>query len=125
VDFMADPRASLLAYDPGAKIQIRLDATATIHTEDAIVDEAWAGAQRMSRVCYGTMPAPGADIPAGSAFTLPEAEDQSLAAGRVNFAAIRFHVSALELLFLAAEGHRRARFTWMQRAHRRARWLVP
>jgi pyridoxamine 5'-phosphate oxidase len=53
-----DNRLSLLVYDPGAKIQIRVEGRATIHTNDAIADAAWGASRSFSQICYGSAPQP-------------------------------------------------------------------
>jgi hypothetical protein len=121
-EIAADPRIHLHAYDPGAKVQLRLAGHATLHHDDAIADAAWAASRAMSRVCYGTEPAPGSAITTPDAFRLP-AEDAT-DPGRVHFAAVVIHVARLEWLYLAFGGHRRALFTWADGALT-ARWLAP
>ena len=51
-------------------------------------------------------------LKAAGDFSLP-AEDDEIAAGRENFSAVVIAVEALEWLFLAHSGHRRARFEGM------------
>jgi hypothetical protein len=122
-ELRADPRLALLGYDPGAKIQLRLEGTATLHTEGPVADEAWAGSPPASRICYGTAPAPGEPVAQGGGFALPASPDE-VAAGRENFCAVLVTVERLEFLYLALEGHRRARFSW-DRQRAEAEWLVP
>ncbi|KQT18872.1 pyridoxamine 5'-phosphate oxidase [Methylobacterium sp. Leaf399] len=115
--------AALHAYDRDTKIQIRVSGQARLHTDDALADAAWAGSMAMSRVCYGTVPAPGARIAAGDAYTLPEAEE-AVALGRANFCAVQVRAEALEFLYLDRRGHRRAGF-FRDGAGWDGRWLVP
>jgi pyridoxamine 5'-phosphate oxidase len=118
-----EPRVALHAYDPGAKLQVRLDGRAVLHAEDAVTDAAWEAALPMSRVVYGVAPGPGTPIPEGDAYALPE--DEEAAHGeRANFRVALVTVERLDFLYLAYEGHRRARFTWEGGALR-ATWLVP
>lgn len=125
-EYHADPRVALLGYDVGDKAQIRIEGRARLHHDDAIAEAAWASSQRMSRACYGTKPAPGSAIADGNAFTLPDAQDEAaLALGRENFAALVITAESLEWLYLAFEGHRRARFTWDERGAVTSEWLVP
>jgi pyridoxamine 5'-phosphate oxidase len=120
----ADGRAALHFYDPGVKIQIRVSGTATLHTSDAAADAAWTGSRVFSRQCYGIAPGPGTGIAMGGGFSLPDVTDDATAAGRANFAAITIGVARLEWLYLAAAGHRRARFAWDSGALD-AGWLAP
>ncbi|MBN8535334.1 MAG: pyridoxamine 5'-phosphate oxidase family protein [Rhizobiales bacterium] len=125
-DIAAEPRVSVLAYDPASKIQLRLNGQATLHHADHIADAAWQGSQRMSRACYGTMPGPGSVIGQGSAFSLPDTSDETaLETGRANFVAMLVRVERLEWLYLAYEGHRRAQFEWNADGKVSARWLAP
>lgn len=109
-ELAADPHLSFAFYDSHARIQIRVETRAHVHADDATADAAWAGSQRMSRVCYGVTPAPGTPIPSADEFHLPD-NDETIAAGRSNFTAIVCTIMNLEYLFLRHEGHQRARFT--------------
>jgi pyridoxamine 5'-phosphate oxidase len=120
-EIAARPRISCLFYDPEGRIQLRVDGMASLHLDDAIADAAWASSQRMSRVCYGTAPAPGTPLASPDAFALPE-DDAAIAAGRAHFAAVVVTAERLEWLFLRHEGHRRAAFDLGSGA---AEWLAP
>lgn len=122
-ELRAEPRMGIHVYDPGARIQIRLAATATLHVDDAMADNAWQASQPMSRVCYGTEPGPGTIIGEGGAFSLPSGPDE-VAAGRPNFVAATGIIDELEWLHLAASGHRRALFRW-DGTGCQASWLAP
>jgi pyridoxamine 5'-phosphate oxidase len=119
-----DNRISLHFYDPGSKIQLRLEGTAEINTHNALADAAWAGSRVFSRQCYGIVPGPGTTIGNGQDFSLPETTDTATAAGRTNFCAVTVHVERLEWLYLASSGHRRALFRWDEGTFD-ARWLAP
>lgn len=114
--------AALHGYDSAAKIQIRASGPARLHTDDALAEAAWAGSRAMSRVCYGADPAPGAVLPTGGAYALPDAET-ALTTGRPNFCAVVVEVARLEFLFLDRRGHRRA--AWMRADGWRGCWLAP
>ena len=116
-DILARPRASLLGYDPGQRVQVRVDGHATLHADDAVADAGWAASRDFSRMCYGIDPAPGQPI------TTPPPAPLDAEAGRPNFAVIRLRFDRLEWLWLAAAGHQRALFTWEDGP--RATWLVP
>ena len=117
-----DPRVSLTGYDAGSKIQIRVEGTATLHVDDAVADMAWAASRPFSRVCYGTVPSPGTLLGGGGDFALPAA-DAEIEAGRANFSTVVIRVHALEWLYLAHAGHRRARFD--VQAGQGGVWLTP
>ena len=115
--------AALQAYDPAQKIQIRIDGTAELHTDDALAESAWTGSQARSRVCYGIAPGPGTALAEGGAYTQPDA-DEALRVGRENFAAVTVQAERLEFLYLHHGGHRRARWLrgdagWVET------WLAP
>jgi pyridoxamine 5'-phosphate oxidase len=116
-----DGRMALTGYDHGQKIQVRLEGRATLHTDDAHADAAWEGSRSFSRVCYGVQPGPGVGIANGGDFALPSA-DEDIAAGRANFCAVRLQAETLEWLYLAHDGHRRARFDLAGGA---GGWLAP
>jgi hypothetical protein len=116
-----DPRVALHVYDQAGKFQMRVEGTASVHHDDAIADEAWLSSRPMSRVCYGTSPAPGMVIPDGGAFSVPPPEETD--PGRANFAAVVVAMERLETLYLAFSGHRRAAFRLM--GDPAATWLVP
>ena len=112
-----DPRASVTFYDGGAKLQARMDGTAAVHRPGSpVADAAWEATRAFSRTCYRVEPAAGTALDAGDAYAHPERED----GGRANFVALTLDVASMEVLFLAAAGHRRALFTGGER-----RWLVP
>ncbi len=121
-ELAANPLVALTGYDAGAKIQIRIEGRASLHVDDAVADAAWASARPFSRICYGTAPAPGTMQEAAGDFSLPS-EDAEIAAGRENFSAVVIEVEALEWLFLAHAGHRRARFGGTSAAG--GVWLTP
>jgi hypothetical protein len=111
-----DPRVSWHFYAPELKLQLRLKASATAHFDDQVADDAWAKSSLSSRRCYLAPSSPGAECAQPSP-NLPEyllgrvpTLEESLP-GRENFAAISTVVDEMDWLWLAADGHRRARFT--------------
>ena len=118
-----DPRLAVHFYDATAKIQLRLDGIATLHRNDDVADSAWAATRSFSRQCYGITPGPGVKLTDGKDFTLPETTDEATAPGRVNFCPVTVEIKSMEWLYLAASGHRRARFSWNESMS--AQWLTP
>ena len=118
------PSVSLLFYDAHAKLQLRLAGTAVLHRDDATARAAWAASRPQSRLCYEQAAAPGEPM----ASPLPDVPvDQRFAAtdgGLENFAVLMVTVDAVEWLYLAIEGHRRARWTWQNDAWT-GTWLAP
>jgi pyridoxamine 5'-phosphate oxidase len=123
------PVVSVLGYDPAAKIQIRVSGIATIESEGAAANAAWAASNPSSRRCYLAEPGPGSisehpssGLPASVENRVPDiAETES---GRANFAVMIVTLDSLEWLYLAHDGHRRARFVREDRAWRGV-WLIP
>lgn len=121
-EIAANPACALMAYDAAAKIQIRVEGRAALHTGDAVAEAAWAGSRTMSRVCYGSQPAPGTALPAGNAYSLPDEADAAI--GRPHFAAVLVRAERLDFLYLDRRGHRRA--AWHRReAGWHGAWLAP
>ena len=114
-----DPRCALHLYDAGAQVQIRLEGAARLHLDDAVADAAWEASRPFSRLCYAITPAPGTPVPA------PPPTPREQADGRAHFGVIMLGFHSLEWLWLAAEGHRRARFAWDAAGAMEATWLVP
>jgi 3-hydroxyisobutyrate dehydrogenase len=111
----ANGLASVLAFDPEAKIQLRLRGAARIETSGPVADAAWAAASEYARRCYLAVGAPGSPaerpgsgLPAEVEGIRPS-EDQLLPA-RENFAVLLIEPLSLDWLYLAHDGHRRAQF---------------
>ena len=120
---LARAPCALHAYDPKAKVQIRIEGRASLHTDDAVAEAAWAGSQPMSRVCYGIDPAPGTALARGGAYAQPDPE-AALVIGRPNFCVIRVRAEVLDFLYLDRRGHRRAGWTRGETGWT-GTWLVP
>jgi pyridoxine/pyridoxamine 5'-phosphate oxidase len=115
------PAIALHAYDPGAKVQIRLSGTAVLHPFGSdLAASAWRQSQAMSRLCYGQIAAPGSTVDDPQA-ALEGATDE---AAERNFVAVLTTVTRLEWLYLAHAGHRRALFSWESDTPS-AVWLAP
>lgn len=127
----ANGMASVLAFDPQAKIQLRLRGPARIETAGPVADAAWAAASEYARRCYLAVGAPGlpADRP-GSGLPaevegIRPSEEQLLPA-RENFAVLLIEPMSLDWLYLAHDGHRRAQFTRSEAGQDwQGTWLIP
>lgn len=127
----AEPRVSLLLYDPGARLQLRIAGLARADHDGAVADRAWADANLFARRCYTAPVAPGAladgptsGLPAELEKREPTAEESL--AGRRNFATILLVAHRLEFLHLAVTGHRRGAFDWDEQTKQWiGQWLVP
>lgn len=111
----ADAPVSWLLYDPGRKVQLRLEGRARVHAGDALADERWRSSAAGSRRCYLVEPGPGAVL-ARAGSTLPQGlrdrrpEPEETEPGRGNFAVVAAGIERIDWLHLTADGHRRARF---------------
>lgn len=121
-ELATDPRAMVVAYDAKSKVQLRLSGNIHVHHGDALATAAWAETRSHSRQGYRVAQSPG------SALALPQDADfqraRDIECGAEHFAVLRMVVQRLEWLYLAAGGHRRARFDWSG-ADRQSQWLVP
>ena len=107
------PFAALHVWDAAARLQMRLEATATILTgPDAAV--VWAGVPDASRQSYGSQPASGRPI--------AEALDYARQPDPASFAILRLTVQTIDALHLGPH-HRRARFD--RHAGWAGIWLAP
>lgn len=112
----AQGSASVLAFDPEAKVQLRLSGAARVEVSGAIADAAWAAASEYARRCYLAMAAPGTPTAEAGSGLPTEVEgirpnEQQLLPARANFAVLLIEPTALDWLYLAHDGHRRAQFT--------------
>ena len=122
-EISADPRVAMHFYDTPKKVQLRINGRATLHRDDELADMAWRATRLFSRACYRVAAMPGAAVENPHALSSNDDTDD-LEAGRENFAAISVSIDCLEWLYLAARGHRRARFSWINGAVE-GTWLVP
>ena len=122
-EFAVNSAVQVLAYDPGRKIQLRLSGRALVHHAGDYARAAWQRSQPQSQLCYRQDAAPGsqgAPPPANPGMLLePAAHD-----GEQNFAAVEIVIEEMDWLYLAAQGHRRARFRWPD-GRLYAVWLAP
>lgn len=119
-ELSADPRIQLLTYDAGNKIQLRVSGRAALHSGDTIATQAWQRSQTMSQQCYRQALNPGAISADPIAALAPGDHD-----GQANFVAVMMSVDAIEWLYLAHGGHRRARFAWGTDGAVASQWLAP
>lgn len=114
-----EPRATVLFYDHGAKVQVRVAAVATLYRGDEVTRSIWSGMRDFSKACYRQREAPGEALgepaPLGDPFTDAEGYD--------NFVVVGLAVTGFEWLYLAASGHRRAAITYHPAPS--ATWLAP
>ena len=122
-DVSENSDATLLGYDPGLKIQLKLHGSIDTHYQDNIADLAWRDSQEMSKVCYSISESPGKEIDDPRKYDV-DSENINLNEGYKNFAVINFHFNSLEFLYLMSSGHRRSIHVW-EAEELISSWMVP
>mgnify|MGYP003319924445 FL=1 len=122
-DVSENSDATLLGYDPGLKIQLKLHGSIDTHYQDNIADLAWKDSQEMSKVCYSISESPGKEIDDPGKYDV-DSENINIDEGYKNFAVINFHFNSLEFLYLRSSGHRRSIHVW-ETEELRSNWMVP
>ena len=120
-------KASLLFYDKEEKIQLRVKVECEINNQNYVTEASWEKTQHISRRCYLTDSPPGtiSENPTSGMiskledfdYTMEQSED-----GYKNFTVIKCYIKSIEWLYLAAKGHRRAKFDIK---NNKEYWLVP
>ena len=120
-------KASLLFYDKEEKIQLRVKVECEINNQNSVTEASWKKTQHISRRCYLTDSPPGtvSENPTSGMiskledfdYTMEQSED-----GYKNFTVIKCNIKSIEWLYLAAKGHRRAKFDL---ENNKNNWLVP
>ncbi len=116
---VADPRAALHGWDATRRIQIRGDGR-VLPGDRPRTERAWAALPDKSRSTYKVANPPGAPIARPEQSAADVGDEQAKAVFRV----LLFRFDSLEVLSLAREGHRRARFRWPD-GRLEATWLAP
>ena len=119
--------ASMLFYDKEEKIQVRLKVECTINHNNEITKESWKKTGHISRKCYLVENGPGTESPKPTSGLKPELDNfeftmEQSEEGYKNFTVIQCKIKTIEWLYLAAKGHRRARF---EVDNNKEYWLVP
>ena len=114
-------------YNKKRKIQVRAEGIATVHKDNELTKEAWTKTQMMSRKCYLSPQAPGdfindsaSDLSKDMGNEIPTYEQSEV--GYKNFCVIESKIKSFEWLYLASQGHRRAKFMLDEN---KSTWLVP
>ena len=120
-------KASMLFYDKEEKIQVRLKVECTINHDNEITKESWSKTGHISRKCYLVDNGPGTESSTPTSGLKPELDNfeftmEQSEKGYKNFTVIQCKISSIEWLYLAAKGHRRARF---EIENNKEYWLVP
>ena len=122
-----NPKASFLFYDKGLKIQVRLKVEAIINHDNDVTKQSWEKTQHISRKCYLVDNGPGTISDEPTSGLKPELDNfdytkEQSEEGYKNFTVIQCKIKSIEWLYLAAKGHRRARFDL---ENNKDNWLVP
>jgi len=120
-------KASLLFYDKEEKIQLRIKADCEINNQNSTTEESWKKTQHISRRCYLTDSPPGTVSENPTSGMISKLEDfdytmEQSEEGYKNFTVIKCSIQSIEWLYLAAKGHRRAKFDLKTNKNV---WLVP
>ena len=120
-------QASMLFYDKEEKIQVRLKVECTINHDNEITKESWLKTGHISRKCYLVDNGPGTESPTPTSGLKPKLDNfeftmEQSEKGYKNFTVIQCKIKSIEWLYLAAKGHRRARFDLETN---KDKWLIP
>ena len=122
-----NPKAAMLFYDKEEKIQVRLKIECVVNHNNDITKESWSKTQHISRKCYLVDNGPGSESEIPTSGLKPELDNfdytkEQSEEGYKNFTVIQCKIKFIEWLYLAAKGHRRARFDL---ENNKDTWLVP
>ena len=120
-------KASLLFYDKEEKIQLRVKVKCEVNNKNSTTEESWKKTQHISRRCYLTDSPPGTKSKNPTSGMISKLEDfdytiEQSEEGYKNFTVIKCKINSIEWLYLAAKGHRRAKFDL---ENNKNTWLVP
>lgn len=108
-ELLAQPACSLHIFDAGRRVQLRIEAHASLHTDDDIAEAQWAALRAGHRARRRRQEAAAAghgllDV------AIDDLDGLAEAGRREDFVAIALHVSAIEWQHIGSRGQRRARF---------------
>ena len=120
-------KAAMLFYDKEEKIQVRLKVECLVNRNNNVTKESWSKTQHISRKCYLVDNGPGTESDTPTSGLKPELDNfeftmEQSEEGYKNFTVIQCKIKKIEWLYLAAKGHRRARFDL---ENNKENWLVP
>ena len=122
-----NPKCSILFYGKEEKIQLRVKAECEVNYNNDVTKESWSKTQHISRKCYLVDNGPGSESKIPTSGLKPELDNfefnmEQSEEGYKNFTVIQCKIKSIEWLYLAAKGHRRARFDL---ENNKDTWLVP
>ena len=120
-------KASLVFYDKEEKIQLRVKVECGVNNQNSIAEESWKKTRHISRRCYLTDSPPGTSSNSPTSGMISKLEDfdytkEQSEEGYKNFTVIRCKIKSIEWLYIAAKGHRRAKFDFESN---KDTWLIP
>ena len=120
---------TMLFYDHGKKIQIKVSGKAEVNHKNDKAKIAWDNSRSFSKKCYVVEKAPGTPSDEPTSGYLPEHEnelpdDDLLQNGYNNFTLVEIQIHSIEWLYLHRQGHRRALFTSTNGSLNKE-WLTP
>lgn len=129
-EIIQNPQVSFLFYNFENRIQIRVNAKATLHTDDDVAEKAWAETGLNSRKTYMITQAPSSVTMAPSngleeKFISNDPSQDESQSGRENFCLVVAKVHTMDWLWLNSKGHRRAIFSYEADRQFSAQWLIP
>ncbi len=130
IQIMGDPRVAWVFYDVERRLQVRARGIAHVERDSSLAEEQWDRTSVVSRRCYMAPHAPSSVTPildVNIAEWLRPGRpsiEQTLPA-RDNFCVLVTRVDDLDAMELAADGHRRAGFTWNEQGSMRTEWRAP
>ena len=123
----SNKNAAMLFYDKEEKIQVRLKVECIVNHENEITKQSWLKTGHMSRKCYLVDHGPGTESDTPTSGLKPELDNfeftmEQSEVGYKNFTVIQCKIKSMEWLYLAAKGHRRAKFDL---ENNKDTWLIP
>jgi len=120
-------RAAMLFYDKEEKIQVRFKVECVVNYNNEVTKDSWSKTQHISRKCYLVDNGPGTESDTPTSGLKPELDNfeftmEQSEEGYKNFTVIQCKVKSIEWLYLAAKGHRRAKFDLETN---KDTWLIP
>ena len=124
-----NPQGTFLFYDKIEKIQLRIFGNVKINYQNNMTKNAWKKTVHMSRQCYLGENAPGSDISIPTSGLSEDVDNlkysiEESEVGYKNFCVVETFITSIEWLYLAAKGHRRANFDFINNSVKK-RWLIP
>lgn len=117
------PWALLVFFDATAETQLRIHARMRLHARGQVTHRAWQELPHDIRRVFATVTPPGHAVNVPHAGMPTTAREE--ASGYANFVLLEARVLHLDWLYMPAEGHRRAAFTWADGAEPKMTWLSP